>query len=105
MTLVDSKNAVIYTRIFNPKEEDVKIYRHTHIALFTPIYKVGPVFELRTSNSNIEQVEVTDSLVTDIPGHLRDVFTKGCEHLNETQKRHSKNSFLVSKIVLQNQEK
>lgn len=25
-TLVDSKNAVIYTRIFNPKEEDVKIY-------------------------------------------------------------------------------
>lgn len=40
-TLVDSKNAVIYTRIFNPKEEDVKIYRHTHIALFTPIYKVG----------------------------------------------------------------
>lgn len=25
-TLIDSKNAVIYTRIFNPKEEDVKIY-------------------------------------------------------------------------------
>lgn len=39
-TLVDSK-MVTYTRIFNPKEQDVKIYRHTHIALFTPIYKLG----------------------------------------------------------------
>lgn len=74
----------------------MKIYRHTHIALFTPIYKVGPVFELRTSYSNIEQVEVTDSLVTDIPGHLRDMFTKGCEHLNETQTKTFK-EFILSK--------
>lgn len=83
--LVDSKNPVIYTRIFNLNEEDVKIYRYTHIALFTPIYKVGPVFELQTSNRNVEQVEVTDSLITDIPDHLRDVFINGCEHFNETQ--------------------
>lgn len=94
-TLVDLKNAVIYTRIFNPKEEDEKIYRHTHIAFFTPIYKVGPVFELRTSNSNIEQVEVSDSLITDIPEYLRDVFTKGCEHLNETQAKTFK-EFILS---------
>lgn len=90
--LVDSKNALIYTRIFNPKEEDVTIYRHTHIALFTPIYKVGPVFELRTSNSNIEQVV----LGTDIPEHLRDVFTKECEHLNEKQVKTFK-EFILSK--------
>lgn len=35
-TLDDSKNAMIYTRIYNPREENVKIYRHTHITLFTP---------------------------------------------------------------------
>lgn len=83
-TLVDSKNAAINTRIFNPREEDVKIYRHTHIALFTPNDNVWQVFELRTSKSSKEQVEVNDSLITDIPEHLQDVFTKGCEHLNKT---------------------
>lgn len=49
-----------------------------------------------TSKSNIEQVEVTDSLVTDIPEYLRDVFTKGCEHLNETQTKTFK-EFILSK--------
>lgn len=53
----------------------MKIYRHTHTALFTPIYKVKPVFKSRTSNNNIEQVEVTDSLITDIPEHLQCVLT------------------------------
>lgn len=89
---------MIYTRIFYPKEAYVNIYRHTHIALFTPIYKVGPVVELRTSNSNIEQVEVIDSLITDIPVHLRYVFTKECEHLNETQAKTFK-EFILSKQI------
>lgn len=71
-TLVDSKNAMIYSRIYNPREENVKIYRHTHITLFTPNDNVWQVFELRTS------------LITDIPEHLRDVFTKGYKHLDKT---------------------
>lgn len=83
-TLVDSKNAMIYTRIYNPREENVKIYRHTHIALLTPNDIVWQVFELRTSKSNKEQVEVNESLITDIPEHLRDVFTKGYKHLDKT---------------------
>lgn len=53
-TLVDSKNAAINTRIFYPREEDVKISRHTHITLFTPNDNVWQVFELRTSKSNKE---------------------------------------------------
>lgn len=83
-TLFDSKNAAINTRIFYPREEDVKISRHTHITLFTPNDNVWQVFELQTSKSNKEQVEVNDSLITDIPEQLREVFTKGCEHLDKT---------------------
>lgn len=83
-TLVDSKNAMIYSRIYNPREENVKIYRHTHITLFTPNDNVWQVFELRTSKSNKEQIEVNESLITDIPEHLRDVFTKGYKHLDKT---------------------
>lgn len=98
-TLVDSKNAMIYSRIYNPREENVKIYRHTHITLFTPNDNVWQVFELRTSKSNKEQIEVNESLITDIPEHLR-CSQRDTNTLIKRKQRHSKNSILVSKISL-----
>ncbi|CAC5408222.1 unnamed protein product [Mytilus coruscus] len=36
-TLVDANNEIVYTRLYNPGPVDVRVYKHTHMALFTPV--------------------------------------------------------------------
>ena len=40
-TLVDLTGSVVYTRVFNPGFEDVTVYKHTHMALFTPVVEIS----------------------------------------------------------------
>ncbi|CAC5407655.1 unnamed protein product [Mytilus coruscus] len=84
-TLVDSADGVVYTRVYNPGSSDVIVYRHTHLALFTPVCRVGPVIDMNEM-SNICEVEVDASRSTgNIPEHLRPMFEIGCRNLDEKQ--------------------
>jgi hypothetical protein len=40
-TLVHAANDVVYARVFNPGTSDVTVYKHAHIALFTPVCRIG----------------------------------------------------------------
>jgi hypothetical protein len=46
-TLVDAANEVVYARVFNPGTSDVTVYKHAHIALFTPVCRIGPVVDVQ----------------------------------------------------------
>jgi hypothetical protein len=41
-TLVDAANEIVYARVFNPGTSDVTVYKHAHIALFTPVCPCQP---------------------------------------------------------------
>lgn len=71
----------MYTRVYNPGSSDVIVYRHTqHLALFTPVCRVGPVIDMNEM-SNICKVEVDASSSTgNIPEHLRPMFEIGCSY-------------------------
>ncbi|CAG2235002.1 unnamed protein product [Mytilus edulis] len=90
-TLVDSADGVVYTRVYNPGSSDVIVYRHTHLALFTPVCRVGPVIDMNEM-SNICEVEVDATRSTgNIPEHLRPMFEIGCRNLDEKQAELFKN--------------
>jgi hypothetical protein len=74
-TLVDAATEGLFTRVFNPGHTDVRVYRHTHIALFTPVSGVGPTVIL----NNCEPDRA---------------FKTGCRHLDEDQKDKFKNFLL-----------
>jgi hypothetical protein len=40
---VNAANEVVYARVFIPGTSDVTVYKHAHIALFTPVCRIGPV--------------------------------------------------------------
>lgn len=85
-TLVDSTNGVVYARVFNPGPSDIRVYKHTHIALFTPVCKVGPVLHM-DKLQDLCEVEIDPSKnVKEVPEHLSQTFEKGCINLNEDQK-------------------
>lgn len=99
-TLVDAANDVVYTRVFNPGPNDVVVYKHTHMALFTPVSRIGHTFNLNKSKDPVLQVNVApiSNMAATIPEHLNAVLERGCSHLNEEQKIKFKN------FLLKNQE-
>ena len=74
-TLVDAATEGLLTGVFNPGHTGVRVYRHTHIALFTPVSGVGPTVIL----NNCEPDRA---------------FKTGCRHLDEDQKDKFKNFLL-----------
>ena len=85
-TLVDVSNDIVYTRVYNPGPTDVRIYKHTNIALFTPISRVGPTIDLKGDNT-VNQIDLSkgDLEPNLVPEHLKTVFDRGCKHLDEDQ--------------------
>ena len=97
-TLVDVANDVVFARVYNPCSHEVRVYKHTHIAIFTPIARVGPSVRLEGLLVGDEIDEVTEGDEDmKIPEHMMSVYEKGCEHLNEHQKEKLK------KFVIKNQ--
>ncbi|CAC5377715.1 unnamed protein product [Mytilus coruscus] len=85
-TLVDATNKIIYTRLYNPGPVEVRVYKHTHMALFTQISRIGPTINLCQQNpvQHVNQVTVnTDTSI--VPKHLQLVFEIGCKHLKGDQ--------------------
>ena len=80
-TLVDAANEVVFTRLFNPGPSDVQVYKHTHMALFTPVCRIGPSLDLSIGipGKDVDRVEEIDT--TNLPEHIIPVFQKSCEHL------------------------
>ncbi|CAC5379235.1 unnamed protein product [Mytilus coruscus] len=75
-TLVDTANATVYARVYNPGPSDVTVYKHTHMAIFTPVQRIGPTLKLE-----------------DGPGDS--IGVEGCTHLTESQKEEFK-KFLIT---------
>jgi hypothetical protein len=89
-TLVDAANEVVYARVFNPGTSDVTVYKHAHIALFTPVCRirpVGPVVDVQEL-SNVCGIEKKKG--DTIPEHLRPMFERGCTTLDQKQKERFK---------------
>ncbi|CAC5405910.1 unnamed protein product [Mytilus coruscus] len=85
-TLVDSNQSVIFTRVFNPGSSDVIIYQNTHMALFTPIDKVGPVLNLNVDVPICRVSEISEDTCL-LPEYLTDVYERGCVGLTEEQRQ------------------
>ena len=86
-TLVDAANEVVFTRVYNPGPNDVRVYKHTHMAIFTPACRLGPVVNLRVpTRSDYDIEEVSVSKEGELPEHMVPVFQKGCENLDDVQK-------------------
>lgn len=87
-TLVDAANDIVYTRVYNPGPLDVQVYKHTHMALFTPASRIGPTLDLRRSGreDGFGVLEIGETDVGNMPEHVVPVFEKGCKHLNEKEK-------------------
>ncbi|CAC5366515.1 unnamed protein product [Mytilus coruscus] len=77
-TLVDSSNEVVLTRVCNPGPTEVRVYKHTHMAIFTPVCCIEPVVNLSTSLAKEEAVDEVfrGEHVTDSPEHMALVFEK-----------------------------
>lgn len=73
----------IYTRVFNPGSEGKTVYRHTHMALFTPVSQVGAGFnpQEQCNVCSVDNISVSETCV--IPEHLRTVYEDGCTFLHE----------------------
>ena len=87
-TLVDAAKEVVFTRVYNPGSSDVTVYKHTHMAIFTPVCRVGPIVNLRvpvSGDGSIDEVSLDKD--GDLPAHILPVFDKGCENLDDTQQR------------------
>ena len=93
-TLVDATKEVVYARVYNPGTEDVRVYKHTHMAIFTPVCRVGPVVNLRvhSEEENVEEVSIEEK--GELPEYMLPVFEKGCENLDDGQRRRLK-KFLI----------
>jgi hypothetical protein len=94
-TLVDAANEVLFTRVFNPGHTDVRVYRHTHIALFTPVSRVGPTVILNNCEPDrayhVDKISMKNDAV---PEHLQSLVKTGCRHLDNDQKEKFKNFLL-----------
>ena len=79
---------------FNPGDINVRMYRHTHIALFTPVSRVGPTVNLNNCAPDrayhVDKISMKNEAV---PEHLQSLFKTGCRHLDD-QKEKIKNFLL-----------
>lgn len=55
------------------------------MALFTPIYTVGPTIKMRNIKSAVNKVDVKHNSIDEMPAHLQDVYERGCENLDAEQ--------------------
>ena len=85
---MDAANEVVYARVFNPGTSDVTVYKHAHIALFTPVCRIGPVVDVQEL-SNVCEIEEKKKGDT-ISEHLRPMFERGCTNLDQKQKERFK---------------
>jgi len=85
--LVDAANDVLLVRVFNPRHTDVRVYKHTHIALFTPVSRVGPTVILNNCEPDrayhVDKISMKNEAV---PEHLQSIFKTGYRHLDDDQK-------------------
>ena len=95
-TLVDAANEVVYARVVNPGTSDVTVYRYAHIALFTPVCRIGPVVEFQEL-SNVCKIEEKKKGDT-IPEHLRPMFERGCTNLDQKQKERFKHFLSANRV-------
>ncbi|CAC5366083.1 unnamed protein product [Mytilus coruscus] len=96
-TLVDTANATVYARVYNPGPSDVTVYKHTHMAIFTPVQRIGPTLKLEDGPGDSIGVGevVTAADGKEMPEHMISVYQKGCTHLTESQKEEFK-KFLIT---------
>ena len=93
-TLVDADKNVVYARVLNPGHETVQVYKHSHIAVFSPVKHIGAVLD-NTSENNVCEVDIGCSEVDDgIPEHLTQVFSDSSKGLTDEQQLRFK-SFLM----------
>lgn len=87
----------MYARMYNPGHIDVRVYKHTHMALFTPVAQVGPIINMEELHS-LSEVDIDAYMSSvEIPEHLRPMFDEGCKYLDDEQKNKLK------KFILENQ--
>ncbi|CAC5370891.1 unnamed protein product [Mytilus coruscus] len=84
-TLEDAANEIVFARVYNPGSTEVRVYKHTHIALFTPVCKVGPVLNMNLLDVLEVGEEDTPRSSGALPEHLCSMFGKSCEHLDDDQ--------------------
>lgn len=94
-TLVDAANEVVFARVYNPGAGDVRVYKHTHIAIFTPVCRVGPSSNIRVPTQEEDSVEEVSNEKKRLPEHMIDVYKRGCENLCDLQKEKLE-EFLIS---------
>jgi hypothetical protein len=82
-TLVNAANEVVYARVFIPGTSDVTVYKHAHMALFTPVCRIGPVVDVQEL-SNVCEIE--EKKGDTIPEHLRPMFERCCINFDQKQK-------------------
>jgi hypothetical protein len=82
----------------NPGSGNVTVYRHTHIALFTPICKVDEGFNphIQSTPCPIDEVNVGVKGHDSIPEHLQNVYEVGCEGFDSSQQEKCR-AFLIEK--------
>ena len=96
-TLVDVANATVYARVYNPGPNDVTVHKHTHMAMYTPVQRVGPTVDLEevhTDGIGVGEVTPVKSR-QDVPEHMIPIYQKGCVHQSESQKEDFK-KFIIA---------
>ncbi|CAC5370885.1 unnamed protein product [Mytilus coruscus] len=84
-TLEDAANEIVFARVYHPGSTEVRVYKHTHIALFTPVCKVGPVLNMNLLDVlEFGEEDISRSFGA-LPEHLYSMFGKSCEHLDDDQ--------------------
>ncbi|MEW8546758.1 MAG: hypothetical protein AB2693_24855 [Candidatus Thiodiazotropha sp.] len=95
----------MFTRVFNPGYEEVTVYKHSHMALFTPVVAVNELGTDTDEHERLEQVDfVNKGSEKTVFDYLKPVFEEGSKELTADQKAKFE-KFLIDKLILQHPER
>lgn len=77
-TLVDTANATVYAKVYNLGPSDVTVYKHTDMAICTPVQRIGPTLKLEDGPGDSIGVGevVTAADGKEMPEHMIPVYQK-----------------------------
>ena len=83
--LVNASNRHFYSRLFNPCDSDVILYKGSHIGLFIPIQEVIDPTEMEDKNfvCHIEEKDKVSSV--QLPEYMTNMYEMGTENLTESE--------------------
>ena len=83
--LVNASQKHFYSRIFNPCDSDVILYKGSHIGLFVPAEKIIDQEELLEESCVCHVQEKDKDVSRQIPAYMIDMYKKGIENLTESE--------------------